>query len=115
MSKIALIVGAGSGLSGSVARALADDGYRVVLAARNIDKLQSLCNETGAHPIQCDARSVDSVAALFKSMQDDVGTAEVVLYNNRDIHFFVAGRDTRWRVVLVARECARGARTIEKH
>ncbi len=81
MSKIALIVGAGSGNSASFARALAADGYRVVLAARNTDKLKSLCNETGAHPIQCDARSVDSVAALFKTMQEDVGTAEVVLYN----------------------------------
>ncbi len=42
MSETALIVGAGSGLSASFARALAADGYRVLLAARNIDKLEPL-------------------------------------------------------------------------
>jgi NAD(P)-dependent dehydrogenase (short-subunit alcohol dehydrogenase family) len=81
MSKIALIVGAGSGFSAAFARALAADGYRVVLAARNIDKLESLCNEIDAHAIGCDASSVDSVAALFVSMQQSIGVADVVLYN----------------------------------
>ena len=51
MSKIALIVGTGSGLSAAFARALAADGYKVVLSARNIDKLESLCNEIDAHAI----------------------------------------------------------------
>ena len=81
MSKIALIVGAGSGLSAAFARALAADGYKVVLAARNIGKLESLCNEIDAHAIGCDASSVDSVAALFASMQQSIGVADVVLYN----------------------------------
>jgi NAD(P)-dependent dehydrogenase (short-subunit alcohol dehydrogenase family) len=81
MSKIALIVGAGSGNSAAFARALAADDYKVVLAARNINKLESLCAEIDAHPISCDATSVDSVAALFESMRDSVGRADVVLYN----------------------------------
>ncbi|MDH3760751.1 MAG: SDR family NAD(P)-dependent oxidoreductase [Gammaproteobacteria bacterium] len=81
MSKIALIVGAGIGLSAAFARALAADGYKVVLAARNIDKLESLCNEIDAEAISCDASSVDSVAALFASMQQSTGVADVVLYN----------------------------------
>ncbi|UCH42000.1 MAG: SDR family NAD(P)-dependent oxidoreductase [Gammaproteobacteria bacterium] len=81
MSRIALIVGVGSGNSASFARALALENYRVVLAARNIDKLESLCGETGAHPISCDATSAESVANLFETMQREVGTAEVVLYN----------------------------------
>ena len=81
MSKIALIVGAGSGNSAAFARALAAQGYRVVLAARNIAKLDALCTQIGAHSISCDATSVDSVRELFESMRQDVGTAEVVLYN----------------------------------
>jgi len=81
MSKIALIVGAGSGNSAAFARALAAAGYKVVLAARNINKLDALCAEIDAHAISCDATSVDSVKALFDSMQQSVGVAEVVLYN----------------------------------
>ena len=81
MAKIALIVGAGSGLSASVARALAADQYQVVLAARNIEKLEALCAEIGAHAIQCDATSAESVRELFASMQESVGTADFVLYN----------------------------------
>ncbi len=81
MSKIALIVGVGSGNSAAFARALAAENYKVVLAARNIPKLESLCAEIDAHAISCDATSAESVASLFESMQQDVGTAEVVLYN----------------------------------
>ena len=81
MSKIALIVGVGSGNSAAFARALAADNYKVVLAARNIAKLEALCAEIDAHAISCDATSAESVASLFESMQQDVGTAEVVLYN----------------------------------
>ena len=81
MSKIALIVGAGSGNSAAFARALAADGYQVVLAARNIDKLDSLCAQIGAQAISCDATSVDSVRELFESMRQSVGKANVVLYN----------------------------------
>jgi NADP-dependent 3-hydroxy acid dehydrogenase YdfG len=81
MSRIALIVGAGSGNSAAFARALAADGFQVVLAARNIDKLESLCSAIGAQAIHCDATSPDSVANLFQTLQQTLGQAEVVLYN----------------------------------
>jgi len=50
-----LIVGVGPGLSASFARLLAKAGYRVALAARQIDKLQALAGETGASLHSCDA------------------------------------------------------------
>jgi NAD(P)-dependent dehydrogenase (short-subunit alcohol dehydrogenase family) len=81
MSKNALIVGAGSGNSAAFARALAADGYRVVLAARNISKLESLCAQIDAQAVTCDATSVEAVADLFKSVEKSVGKADVVLYN----------------------------------
>lgn len=81
MTRIALIVGVGSGNSAAFARALAAENYKVVLAARNIAKLEALCAEIDAHAISCDATSAESVASLFESMQQDVGTAGVVLYN----------------------------------
>ena len=81
MSGTALIVGAGSGNSAAFARALAADGYRVVLAARNIGKLESLCNDIGAQAIQCDATSAESVKSMFENLEQTVGKADVVLYN----------------------------------
>jgi NADP-dependent 3-hydroxy acid dehydrogenase YdfG len=46
--RIALIVGAGSGISASFARGMAAAGLRIGLAARNVDKLAPLASETGA-------------------------------------------------------------------
>ncbi len=73
----ALIVGAGPGLSASLARLLAAQGHGVALAARRTDKLAALAAETGASLHACDASDPASVAALFKA----VGAPEVVLYN----------------------------------
>jgi NAD(P)-dependent dehydrogenase (short-subunit alcohol dehydrogenase family) len=73
----ALIIGAGDGLSASLARLLARRGYAVALAARNVAKLDALVAETGAVAHACDAASEADVAALFEAE----GDAEVVLYN----------------------------------
>ena len=45
---LALIVGAGDGLSASLARLLHDEGYRIALAARNVAKLSALAAEHAA-------------------------------------------------------------------
>ncbi|MEZ5843351.1 MAG: SDR family NAD(P)-dependent oxidoreductase [Hyphomicrobiaceae bacterium] len=81
MSKAALIVGAGSGISASFARLLAREGYRVALAARNTEKLAALCSTTGARAYACDATSAEDVAALFDACGKDVGPPDVVLFN----------------------------------
>lgn len=73
----ALIVGAGPGLSAAFARLLAAEGYAVVLAARDVDKLAGLARETGATAIGCDAAVPGEVASLF----DTAGALDVVLYN----------------------------------
>lgn len=81
VNKTALIVGAGPGISASVARALAADGYRIALAARNPDKLADLAAETAALTYEVDASSPAAVSQLFKDVQAAIGVPEVVLYN----------------------------------
>jgi NAD(P)-dependent dehydrogenase (short-subunit alcohol dehydrogenase family) len=76
----ALIVGAGSGLSASLARAFAKAGMRVSLAARNADKLAALAKEIGATAYACDAGDRAEVDKLFAAL-DDAGAPEVVVYN----------------------------------
>ncbi|MEM1045950.1 MAG: SDR family NAD(P)-dependent oxidoreductase [Pseudomonadota bacterium] len=80
MAKSAVIVGAGSGISASVARRLAERGYRVCLAARSPEKLAALADEIGGVASACDAADPDSVAALFDGLPADEPLG-FVLYN----------------------------------
>ena len=77
----ALIVGAGEGISASLARLLAKQGFRVALAARNASKLAALCEETGAKAFACDATKAEAVAKLFVDVERQVGKPDVVVYN----------------------------------
>ncbi len=79
--KAVLIVGAGSGLSASLARAFNSKGMKIVLAARNIDKLDSLKKETDALVFKCDSTENKSVQNLFLQTDSIIGTPEIVIYN----------------------------------
>ncbi|CTQ59928.1 MAG: SDR family NAD(P)-dependent oxidoreductase [Roseibium album] len=76
-----LIVGAGAGLSASLARVYSSAGYTVAVAARNPDKLAELCEETGARAHACDATDNDSVKTLFETLDAEGATPDVVIYN----------------------------------
>jgi NAD(P)-dependent dehydrogenase (short-subunit alcohol dehydrogenase family) len=78
---IALIVGAGSGLSASLARLFAKEGMKVALAARSIDKLSGLARETGAQLFACDASQPGDVERLFADVEGKLGAPDVVVYN----------------------------------
>ena len=77
----ALIVGAGPGISASVARSLAALGVTTALAARNIQKLDALVHGTGAQAFAVDAADPASVATLFEEVTDRIGAPEIVIYN----------------------------------
>jgi len=77
----ALIVGAGEGLSASLARLFAREGMRVGLAARQVEKLSPLCQETGARAFACDAVNAEAVARLFQDAEKALGVPDVVVYN----------------------------------
>jgi NAD(P)-dependent dehydrogenase (short-subunit alcohol dehydrogenase family) len=79
--KSALIVGAGHGLSASLARALARRGLKVALAARDPSKLDALCTETDAAAFACDAVDEAQVARLFDAVEQRQGPPDVVIYN----------------------------------
>ncbi len=79
--RTALIVGAGSGLSASVARLLARRSYAVSLAARSPGKLETLATGIGASVHCCDASDPGQVTALFESVCTETGVPDVVVYN----------------------------------
>ena len=77
----ALIVGAGSGLSASLARALAQEEIKVALAARSTDDLAALVTETGARAFACDASKRAEVDKLFAELDATFGAPDIVIYN----------------------------------
>lgn len=79
--EIALIVGAGSGLSASLTRLFSREGMRVAVAARNSEKLASLSLESGAQSFACDAVDPAQVARLFEEVEGRIGVPDVVVYN----------------------------------
>jgi NAD(P)-dependent dehydrogenase (short-subunit alcohol dehydrogenase family) len=80
-TETALIVGAGTGLSASLARLFAKEGMQVALAARNVGKLDELARETTAIAVRCDASKPADVAALFDHVERTLGVPDLVVYN----------------------------------
>jgi short-subunit dehydrogenase len=77
----ALIVGAGSGLSASLARAFSKAGMNVALAARSAAKLDEFVKASGAKAFNCDAAKRDEVEKLFADLDAAKLTPDVVVYN----------------------------------
>ena len=81
MTKNALIVGVGSGLSASLARKLKGEGYKVGLASRNTDKLGALKKEIDGATFACDATEPAQVAKLFAEVEKQIGPLDFVCFN----------------------------------
>ncbi|QCF25998.1 SDR family oxidoreductase [Hydrocarboniclastica marina] len=83
--KVFLITGASSGIGAATARAAAKAGYRVVLAARTEQKLESLVAELGgedrALAVGCDVQKNEDQAALVQRALDRFGRIDVAFAN----------------------------------
>ena len=76
--RVAVVTGASSGIGEATARSLAAQGFRVICAARRVDRIESLATSIGGTAVQCDVTSEPSVAALTAA----VGERLHVLVNN---------------------------------
>jgi NAD(P)-dependent dehydrogenase (short-subunit alcohol dehydrogenase family) len=79
--RTALIVGAGSGLSASLARLFSKAGMKVALAARRAKDLAPLAREIGGEAFPCDAAKRGDVADLFARVDAAFGAPDVVVFN----------------------------------
>src|SRR5215467_5473130 len=80
-NKLALIVGAGSGLSASIARSFAGAGMKIALAARSVGDLGALAAEVGAATFTADATDREAVRKLFADLADSLSDPYAVVYN----------------------------------
>ena len=116
--EIALIVGAGKGLSASLARLFHSEGMKVILAARNTEKLKTIASETKATLFKCDGGDIDQVENMFKQIDELHGHIDLVVYNPSDrVPGFITEIDpvaakkaieiTSFGAFLVARQAAK--------
>ncbi|MDB5470210.1 MAG: family oxidoreductase [Caulobacter sp.] len=123
--KVCLVVGAGIGVGGSIAKAFAAEGMAVVMTRRprNLDQLEALAAEIRAgggeaHAMGVDARDEAEMTALFDRIETEIGPLEVVVFNiGANVHFNVRETTTRvytkvWEMAALAgfltgREAAR--------
>ncbi len=78
MRRTAVVTGASSGIGAATARALAQEGYSVVCAARRSERIEELAREIEGTAVVCDVTSVESVAGLAVAVGDTLN----VLVNN---------------------------------
>ena len=83
--RVAIITGAGRGIGKATALAFLADGYRVALAGRHRETLESTAAESGAGEralvVPTDVADPDSVDALFAAVRKELGRLDV-LFNN---------------------------------
>jgi len=85
---VCLVIGAGDGVGGAIARAFAGDGHPVCITrrARHLDQLEDLAQSIRAdggtaHAFGVDARSEAETIALFDKIEAEIGPLEVVVFN----------------------------------
>ncbi|WP_026211684.1 SDR family oxidoreductase [Longispora albida] len=68
--RIAVVTGASSGIGAATARALAGEGFHVVLAARRAERIEELAKELGGTAVTCDITKDEDVAALAAAVPE---------------------------------------------
>ena len=109
--KVAVIMGAGNGLGGSIAKKFASEGFTVIVARRTKEKTKDLVDEINAmekgkcYGFGVDTRRENKVIGFTANIERKYGPIEFAVYNpGANVRFSIA--DTTSRVYLKVWEMA---------
>ena len=77
----ALVTGAGTGIGRAIARALAEQGARVVVADIDAPSAQAVASEIDGFGIRCDVSSADEIATCIERAESAVGGLDILVSN----------------------------------
>lgn len=83
-AKVLLITGASSGIGAATARAAAEEGYRLALCARSVDKLEGLKSELGEDRVlvqRCDVTDYEDQERMVAATLERYGRIDAVFAN----------------------------------
>ncbi len=85
-NKVALVIGAGDNLGSAIAKCFSNEGYIIVAARRNGDKLNILKEEIELkdgvfHGYSLDARKEEEIINLIEEVEQNIGLIDVAIYN----------------------------------
>ncbi|MGI9296237.1 MAG: SDR family NAD(P)-dependent oxidoreductase [Pseudomonadales bacterium] len=88
--KTALITGAGQGVGQGIAFALAENGARVAVAGRTVEKLETTCEEITrrggeAVPVACDVKNKDSLENCVREAVSAFGGLNILINNAQEV------------------------------
>lgn len=103
---VAVITGASSGIGQATAKALVEEGVKVVLVARSKDKLQALAKELGDLAVVkvADVADEDAVARVFAEVKKEFGGVDL-LFNNAGVGYnnvFEKSTREEWKATIDA-------------
>ncbi|MCX2475285.1 SDR family NAD(P)-dependent oxidoreductase [Pedobacter sp. MC2016-05] len=92
--KVALVSGANTGVGFQIARALTENGYRVYVGSRDLQKGESAASEIGgnAEAVQLDITDSDSIVSAVKIIENEYGYLTLLVNNAAISHVGQSGR-----------------------
>ena len=81
VERVAIVTGASSGIGEATARALAREGFTLVLGARREDRLAGVARDLGAMAIPIDVRDLTSIQAFVRAVEARYPAVEILINN----------------------------------
>ena len=81
--KVAIITGASTGLGPVMAQMMADEGAKLILAARRVELVEGVAKEIGAQAValKADVTNEDDIAAMVEAAMSRWGQVDIMMNN----------------------------------